>query len=55
MFTYIIKINLLIILSISITYVFFLVSFAYQIIRHSLLTEEFFEISILLVILIILK
>jgi Cd2+-exporting ATPase len=53
-FTYIIEVDLLIVLSTSTAYIFSLVSFAYQVVGRPLPTGEFFETSTLLVTLIIL-
>ncbi|KAL8737137.1 MAG: hypothetical protein Q9181_001983 [Wetmoreana brouardii] len=53
-FTHVIEMDLLIVLSTSIAYLFSLVSFAYQVVGRPLLTEEFFETSTLLVTLIML-
>lgn len=53
-FTHIIKMDLLIVLSTSTAYVFSLASFAYQVIGRPLPTGEFFETSTLLVTLIML-
>ena len=53
-FTHVIEMDLLIVLSTSAAYIFSLVSFAYQIVGHPLPTGEFFETSTLLVTLIML-
>lgn len=53
-FTHVIEMDLLIVLSTSIAYVFSVVSFAYQVVGHPLPTGEFFETSTLLVTLIML-
>lgn len=54
-FTHVIEMNLLIVLSTSTAYIFSLISFTSQMIEHLLLTEEFFKISTLLVTLIMLE
>lgn len=54
-FTHVIEMDLLIVLSTSTAYIFFLVSFTYQMVGHPLLIGEFFETSTLLVILIMLE
>lgn len=54
LFTHVIEMDLLIVLSTSIAYIFSLVSYAYQVIGHPLPTGEFFETSTLLVTLIML-
>ncbi|MCJ1233585.1 hypothetical protein MMC14_001543 [Varicellaria rhodocarpa] len=51
-FTRVIEMDLLIVLSTSTAYIFSIISFAYQVVGHPLLTGEFFEISTLLVTLI---
>lgn len=53
-FTHVIEMDLLIVLSTSAAYIFSVVSFAYQVIGRSLPTGEFFETSTLLVTLIML-
>jgi len=53
-FTHVIEMDLLIVLSTSTAYIFSLVSFAYQVIGRPLPTGEFFETSTLLVTLIVL-
>jgi Cd2+-exporting ATPase len=53
-FTHVIEMDLLIVLSTSTAYIFSVVSFAYQVIGHPLPTGEFFETSTLLVTLIML-